>query len=142
MLPLYIWVAVLVGYYHDKPWADSLDGIVVFSPLVILGGISLAQLLALPFRSTVSHAIFRLAVVNAKGKTASMSHLLVRWAIVWLPLFLPMSFVALLANRDEGMAFISALVLLLLWGGAAVYAGVHPHRGLHDRLAGTWVVRR
>ncbi len=83
-----------------------------------------------------------MAVVNAKGEPAALPHLLVRWAIVWLPLVLPMSFVALLTNRDEGMAFISALVLLLLWTGAAVYAVVHPHRGLHDRLAGTWVVRR
>jgi uncharacterized RDD family membrane protein YckC len=53
-----------------------------------------------------------------------------------------MLFVALLIHRVEGIAFISALVLLLLWIGAAVYAVVHPHRGLHDRLAGTWVVRR
>ncbi len=142
MLPLYIWIAVFVGYYHDKQWADSLGGIVIISPLVVLGAIALAQLLALPFRSTVSHGIFRLAVVNAKGKPASMSHLLVRWAIVWLPLFLPMSFVALLMNRAESIAFISALVLLLLWISAAVYAVIHPHRGLHDRLPGTWVVRR
>ena len=39
-------------------------------------------------------------------------------------------------------AFICALVLLLLWISAAVYAVIHPNRGLHDRLAGTWVVRR
>ena len=142
MLPLYVWIAVFVGYYHDKQWADSLGGIVIISPLVVLGAVALAQLLALPFRSTVSHSIFRLAVVNAKGEPAALSHLLVRWAIVWLPLFLPMSFVALLIHRAEGISFISALVLLLLWAGAAVYAVVHPHRGLHDRLAGTWVVRR
>jgi uncharacterized RDD family membrane protein YckC len=84
-----------------------------------------------------------LAVVNAKGEPADMSDLLVRWAIVWLPLFVPMSFVALLIKRAElTAAFISALVLLLLWISAAVYAVIHPNRGLHDRLAGTWVVRR
>jgi uncharacterized RDD family membrane protein YckC len=90
----------------------------------------------------VSQTIFRLAVVNAKGEPAAVSHLLVRWAIVWLPLFLPMSLVALLIGRTGSFALISALVLLLLWVGAAVYAVVHPHRGVHDRLAGTWVVRR
>jgi uncharacterized RDD family membrane protein YckC len=140
MLPLYVWIAVFVGYYHDKQW-DALGGIVIVSALVVLGA-ALIQLLELPFRSTASHSIFRLAVVNAKGEPAAISHLLVRWAIVWLPLFLPMSLVALLIRRAEGIAFISALVLLLLWVGAAVCAVVHPHRGLHDRLAGTWVVRR
>ena len=141
MLPLYVWIAVFVGYYHDEQWNDSLGGIVIVSALVVLGA-ALIQLLELPFRSTASHSIFRLAVVNAKGEPAAITHLLVRWAIVWLPLFLPVSFVALLIHRAEGIAFISVLVLLLLWLGAAVYAVVHPHRGLHDRLAGTWVVRR
>jgi uncharacterized RDD family membrane protein YckC len=141
MLPLYVWIAVVVGRYHDKQWNDPGE-IVIISALVVLGAIALIQLLGLPFRSTASHSIFRLAVVNAKGEPVTRSHLLVRWAVVWLPLFLPMSFVALLIHRAEDIAFISALVLLLVWVGAAVYAVVHPHRGLHDRLAGTWVVRR
>ncbi|MBC8872956.1 MAG: protein kinase [Planctomycetes bacterium] len=142
MLPLYVWIAVFVGYYHDKQWNGSLGGIVIISALMVLGAMALIQLLGLPFRITASHSIFRLAVVNAKGEPAAITHLLVRWAIVWLPLFLPMSFVALLIHRAEGIAFISALVLLLLWISATVYAVTHPHRGLHDRLAGTWVVRR
>ena len=141
MLPLYIWIAVVVGRYHDKPWNDP-GWIVVVSAEVVLGAVALVQLLAVPFRSTASHVIFRLAVVNAKGEPASVSHLLVRWAIVWLPLFLPMVFVALLAKWAEAAVLISALAVLLLWIGGAVYAVVHPHRGLHDRLAGTWVVRR
>jgi hypothetical protein len=53
-----------------------------------------------------------------------------------------MAFVALLWKTTEVAAFFSALVLLLLWIGAAVYAVIHPNRGLHDRLADTWVVRR
>jgi hypothetical protein len=83
-----------------------------------------------------------LALDNGKGQPAARLHLLVRWAIVWLPLFLPMSLVALLTHRADGIAFISALVLLLLWISAAVYAVIHPNRGLHDALAGTWVVRQ
>jgi len=90
---------------------------------------------------TTSHAIFRLAVVNAKGEPAAISHLLRRWAIVWLPLFFPMLFVALLIKRAEGIAFICALVVFVLWISTAVYAVIVPNRGLHDRLAGTWVVR-
>ncbi|MHC4969211.1 MAG: protein kinase domain-containing protein [Planctomycetota bacterium] len=141
MMPFYVWIAVVVGRYHDKPWNDP-GAIIVVTALVVLGAVALAQLLGIPFRGTESHAIFRLAVVNAKGEPAARSHLLVRWAIVWLPLFLPMSLVALLINRAQGIAFISAVVLLLLWFTAAVYAVVHPHRGWHDRLAGTWVVRQ
>jgi uncharacterized RDD family membrane protein YckC len=111
--------------------------------MVVLGARALIQLLELPFRTTCSHSIFGLAVVNAKGERADISNLFVRWAIVWLPLFLPMSLVALLIKEGQPAAgFISALVVLSLWIGAAVYAVIHPHRGLHDRLAGTWVVRR
>jgi len=66
---------------------------------------------------------------------------LIRWAVVWLPLLVPISVVALL-TPGAGIAFVPALLVLLLWLGAAVYAVVHPHRGWHDRLAGTWVVRR
>jgi len=141
MLPGYVWIAVFVGRYHDKQWNDALDGIII-SALVVLGAIALGQLLGLTFRSTVSHSIFRLAVVNAKGQRANRLTLLRRWVYVWLPLFVPMSFVALLIRRAEDIAFIFGLVLLLLWICAAVYAVIVPNRGLHDRLAGTWVVRR
>jgi len=141
MLPLYVWTAVFVGYFHDKPWTDALGDIVLVSVLVALAA-ALAQLLELPFRTTASHATFRLAVVDGRGEPAAVSRLLVRWAIAWLPLLVPLSFVALLIPRAEGVAFASALVLLILWVGAAGYAVVHPNRGLHDRLAGTWVVRR
>jgi len=142
MLGLYVWIAVFVGYYHDKEW-DSVGWMVMTSAMLVLGATALIQLIELPFRSTASQSIFRLAVVNAKGEPAAISHLLVRWAIVWLPLFLPMSFVALLIKRAElTAAFIWALALLGLWISAAVYAVIVPNRGLHDRLAGTWVVRR
>jgi uncharacterized RDD family membrane protein YckC len=53
-----------------------------------------------------------------------------------------MMLVGQLLRTAEAAAFVSALVLLLLWTGAAAYAVIHPNRGLHDRLAGTWVVRR
>jgi len=54
-----------------------------------------------------------------------------------------MLFVALLIKR-AGLtaALVCAVVLLVLWISAAVYAVIVPNRGLHDRLAGTWVVRR
>jgi hypothetical protein len=144
MLPLYTWITVFVGRYHDKQWNDYLGEIVIISPLVVLGAIALIQLVEFPlFRSTASHGIFRLAVINARGERANRLMLFRRWAIVWLSLFVPMLFVALLMKRVElSTAFICAFAWLLLWIGGAVYAVIHPHRGLHDRLAGTWVVRR
>ena len=75
------------------------------------------------------------AVVDAAGAPASRSRLLARWAFAWLPLLLPVSLVAWLAQPTDAVAAGSVLALLLVWIGAAAYAVVHPHRGLHDRLA-------
>jgi hypothetical protein len=142
MLGFYVWIAFFVGYYHDKEWT-SVGLMVMSSAMLVLGIIALVQLLELPFRSTASQFTFRLAVVNAKGQRASRVTLLKRWAIVWLPLLVPMVFVALLFNRgQQSAAFILATGVFVLWISAAAYAVVHPNRGLHDRLAGTWVVRQ
>lgn len=147
MLPVYVWILVFIGYYpgggqpQQMPWG-SMGGIALTTALAVLGAIAIAQLLELPFRTTASHSTFRLAVINSKGDPATLPHLLARWAIVWLPLVLPLLFVALWLRPTAGIAFVSALAVLLLWIGAAVCAVVHPNRGLHDRLAGTWVVRR
>ena len=87
------------------------------------------------FHTTASHAIFRLAVINAKRQRADRVTLLRRWAIVWFPLFVPMSLVALLTERAElAAAFMPVLVLLVLWISAAVYAVIVPNRGLHERF--------
>jgi uncharacterized RDD family membrane protein YckC len=148
MLPLYVWILVFLGRFKggELPqltmW-DSTEWLLLGSLAVVLGIGALMQLLELPLSTTVGHTIFRLAVVNAEGERASKSNMLVRWAITWLPLILPMLLVAWLIQQAYlTVAFISALVLLLLWIGAAVYAVMNPNRGLHDRLAGTWVVRR
>jgi len=147
MLPFYTWVMIFVGCNQGAEWlyemiGDSVASLAMTSAMLVLIVSALIQLLELPFRTTFGYSLFRLAVVNAKGEPAAISRLLARWAIVWLPLIVPMSLVALLITGAESIAFISALVLLLLWIGAAVCAVIHPNRGLHDRLAGTWVVRR
>jgi uncharacterized RDD family membrane protein YckC len=146
MMPIYLWTVAFIGFFQGEmiqKWKDSLGGLVMITIMVALGAIALIQLLGLPFHSTASHSIFRLAVVNDKGQRANRITLLRRWAIVWLPLFVPMLFTALLINRGEHTAaFILSVVLLVLWISAAVYAVIVPNRGLHDRLAGTWVVRQ
>ncbi len=55
---------------------------------------------------------------------------------------IPMAFAAALTESVEIVALVSAVVLVLSWISAAIHAVIHPDRGLHDRLAGTWVVRR
>ncbi len=70
ILPLYVWIAVFVGYYHDKEPSNGMAlwaGRVMISALVVLGMMALMQLLELPLRSTAGQSIFRLAVVNARG---------------------------------------------------------------------------
>jgi hypothetical protein len=146
LLPVYIWIMVFIGYEPrgggpETIWSSKM-GTALATALVVLGSIAVAQLLELPFRSTASYAIFRLAVINANGERASVSRLLGRWAIMWLPLLLLISLVLILDQQAHDIAFFSGLGLLLLWIGAAAYGVVHPYRGLQDRLAGTWVVRR
>jgi len=147
MLPCYILIAVFVGYYQAErvqQWSDSLGWLILICAMVVLDVIAMVQLLEITlFRTTASHAIFRLAVINARGRRTNRVTMLRRWAIVWFPLFFPMLFVALLIKRAEfPAAFFCSIVLLGLWIVAAVYAVVHPNRGLHDRLARTWVVRQ
>jgi hypothetical protein len=146
MMPLYFCTLTFVGFFQEEivqQWKDSLGWLVMITIMMALGAIALFQLLGLALRSTIGHSIFRLAVVNAKVELANRVTLLRRWAIVWLPLLIPMLFAALLFKRGEpNAAFILSVVLLVLWISAAVYAVIHPNRGLHDRLAGTWLVRR
>jgi len=148
MLPLYIWILCFVGFYRaEGPLVDAIGGSGAWLAMnlvwLILIGSALIQLFEVPLHTTVSHTTFRLAVVNAKGERAGVSQLLVRWAIVWLPLFVPMSLVILWFNwAQDTTAFVFALVLLILWLSVTASAIIRPHRGIHDRLAGTWVVRR
>ncbi|HUR45207.1 MAG TPA: RDD family protein, partial [Candidatus Saccharimonadales bacterium] len=101
--------------------------------------------------------LFSLAVVDREGRAASRLHLLGRWALVWLPGSLAGCFSVLAFMTVEGMQEVfplstsgahqlqvAGLATLLicgtLWFGFAVIAAVNPRRGLHDRIARTWLV--
>jgi uncharacterized RDD family membrane protein YckC len=147
MLPFYVWILVFVGSCQGAEWlyevvGDSAERIAMAAAMLVLAYSALEQFVALPFRTTVGHSVFRLAVVNAAGEPAAIPSLLFRWAIVWLPLLVPASLLILLFEVSEDFVFFSALALLLLWISAAIHAVIHPNRGLHDRLTGTHVVRR
>lgn len=88
LFPVYIWIMVFIGYEPrgggpETIWSSTL-GTALATALMVLGIIAVVQLLELPFRSTASHAIFRLAVINSKGERTSALHQLGRWAIMWL----------------------------------------------------------
>jgi uncharacterized RDD family membrane protein YckC len=148
LLPVYVGIMIFVGTYAaEGPIPDALGSstarLVLNTLVLVLAGAALIQLLELPFRFAFGRNMFRLAIVDARGEPATASRLLARWVIVWLPLFVPLSIVALLTGTFESTAtLVSGFVLLFIWIGAALYAVPHPNRGLHDRLAGTWVVRR
>jgi hypothetical protein len=145
MIPFYAWVMFFVGAYRSEgfqQWGESLAGIIFATMLVVLGISALVQLLEIPLRSTAGLSLFRLAVVNAQGKPAAIPQLLARWVIVWIPLFLPLVFLFQRLQAADPTAIIFSLAWTCLWICAAGYAVVFPNRGLHDRLAGSWVVRR
>lgn len=144
MLPVYVWIMLFLGTYQPEASNQSVAAPfrVALATLTVVLGVRMGiQLLELPFRTTCSHSIFRLVVVDPKGRPADRGRLLLRWAAVWLPV-LPVLLV-LWARRTEPPTNLGFEVLLLLiWIAAASYAVVHPHRGLQDRLARTRVVRR
>jgi uncharacterized RDD family membrane protein YckC len=147
LLPVYVWIMLFVGVYTGEGAAqwfvyDTAGWIAMTTAMIVLGGSALLNLLELPFGSTLSQSLFRLAVVDSEGARADRPRLLLRWAIVWLPLLVPLSLMALLIQRNEPTtAVVTGLAVLALWISTAICTVFYPNRGLHDRLAGTWVVR-
>lgn len=143
MLPVYTSIMVFVGSNRGEEFSEwhGLIGVVLAISMTVLIARALFQLLALPFRSTSSHALFGLVVVDTDGGRVTILTLARRWLIVWLPLMIAL-LIAFWMTQSGGDPFALLLVSLLLWIAAAVYAVVHPNRGLHDQLMGTWVVRR
>jgi len=81
-------------------------------------------------------------VIDSGGELAKTPRLLLRWLLVWLPLLLPTVPLPLLYGKIGPLALLPALAVILLWLGGATHAVLHPDRGLPDRMARTWIVRR
>ena len=144
MLPVYVCIMLFLGSYQPEGAGQGMGALfraALTAISVVLSARMVIQLLEVPFRTTCSHAIFRLVVVDAKGSPANRGRLLLRWAIVWLPL-LPVLLGLWAKSAEPPADLFLELVLLLLWMVAAVYTVFHPHRGLQDGLARTRVVRR
>ena len=112
---------------------------VVIFPLVLGGSIALAQLFSLAlFRATPGQFLFGFAVVTARGAPAGRLRLLGRWMTAWFPVACAVAL--LVTDMSDPKYYLPALTILLLWLAALVYTVVSPNRGLHDRVARTWVV--
>ncbi|UCF38037.1 MAG: protein kinase [Acidobacteriota bacterium] len=146
MIPAYIWIMFFIGSYtggRAQEWYPTLGWILMTPTLVVLLTAAVVQLMELPFRTTIGHTVFRLAVVDSKGERAGVFRLLVRWVIIWLPLLIPLSLVAAFVGIDQAtLPLTASAVLILPWLGAAIAVIRQPNRGLQDWLSNTWVVRR
>ena len=101
--------------------------------------LGLGQLLTLAvLGTTVGQQLFRIAVVNARGQPAGRVRLMFRWLLGWGPFFLLMGVAEWLT---DGHGILTAVLLPLCCGGLAM-AIVRPAQGLHDQLAGCYLVPR
>jgi hypothetical protein len=147
MLPFYTWIMIFVGAHRGADWLyEIIRGSGPWVALAAAGFVlviaALVQLVLVPFRTTSSYALFRLAVIDDTGEPAGPSTLLSRWAITWLPLLVPLALAILFVDSRSGVTLATAVVYLLAWGSLSAFALLRPNRGLQDRLAGTWVVRQ
>jgi hypothetical protein len=87
---------------------------------------------------------FGAALVNRRGKRISRVRALWRAAVTWSPI-IALAFAFKLGPdiMKAGPAMLAlAYALLAALIGGAVWAWLHPSRGIQDRLAGTWIVPR
>ena len=91
--------------------------------------------------------IFGIALVDKNGRAAARWRLLVRWLAIWIfpcLLFVSQNIVfAIFHHTISGTAMIAfACTAAVTWIAGLVVTLKNPARGLHDRLAGTWLVPR
>jgi hypothetical protein len=107
--------------------------------------------------------LFSLALVDHAGKPASRVRLFGRWALVWVPGgvagffsagLMVLAFMSVqgmeeifpitpsMVHRMQVSGLLTSLVCGTIWLALIVLAAVNPHRGVHDRLARTWLVAK
>jgi hypothetical protein len=134
-----------------------LNAPIVGVGLVLLFVAPLAAIVGLAFRQGPLHQLFGVAIVDRRGRPASRARTTVRTLVVWTPLLVCTALFIwrmIDASGTAGLPFeeiirasidlvadyyiLQASVLLLLAGAA--WSLITPHRGPHDRLAGTYLV--
>jgi uncharacterized RDD family membrane protein YckC len=107
--------------------------------------VSISLLLAVLFRGGLVPRVLRLAFVDSAGREITRARALWRALLAWMPLLglVLLADQAVVAfGRYPGAAWTAVGVLGLTMLIGTCWAIVVPERGLHDRIAGTWLVPR
>ena len=96
-------------------------------------------------RGGLALRLLGIAIVTAAGAEASRLRAFCRALLAWAPMVLALSLVSwapdvLLSAPWPNAFYASAMGLLFLFG--AIWTVINPGRGLQDRVAGTYLVRR
>jgi hypothetical protein len=105
--------------------------------LVVVGAFGLFG--ALLLRGGILMRALGIAVVTRSGHEASRLRAFGRGLVAWSPL---MALPIVLIEVRQPIRMPVAVALGVLFAGGAVWAALHPERGVQDRIAGTWLVPR
>jgi uncharacterized RDD family membrane protein YckC len=113
----------------------ALIVLVVMAVTSLIGQIASGRVLGL--------RMFGITVVNRAGQRASRFRLVVRWVLAWVPILVALLLLVMVtpADSDNGNVVYMIGPLAIVAAGL-VWSLLRPQRGLHDRLAGTWLVPR
>ncbi|MFM1942599.1 MAG: hypothetical protein RI897_1581 [Verrucomicrobiota bacterium] len=136
MLPTYVFILLFLGFYQ-KNGNQTHTLALYYALLTVILISSITQLLSIPFRCTASQSIFRIAVVNSQGQPASIPQLALRWCLAWLPLLIPLTILLIIHTNPTWI-----ILIILAWLLPTLHTALHPHQGLHDQLAKTFITHR
>jgi hypothetical protein len=114
---------------------DFVGGLIVVAIVALLGAVT--------WRGGLIR-LLGLEIVTADGSRASRLRMFARTALAWAPM-LAVATVPALGWYGVAPPFtmtMEILVALLVQFAGAVVAVLYPHRGIQDRLAGTWLAPR
>jgi hypothetical protein len=124
--PVFGWHVWNDPLFLDEGRLSKMAGI-FGATLVILAAFAMVRVLV--FRRSVIQHVLGIEIVTADGELASRGRMIARTAIAWLaPLLIAL-----------GLDLIHDW-LVIAWAAAMLVLALLPGRGLHDRLAGTWLV--
>jgi hypothetical protein len=105
---------------------------------------ALALIGALVVRGGFTYRPFGAALVKHDGSLAGRPRAFLRALLSWFPAAVLCTLVVLGPgpNRPDLTLTLLNTAVLLLFIGCAVWAMLHPSRGIQDRFAGTWIVPR
>jgi hypothetical protein len=149
VIPGYAWIASLLGIAGNTAATASWSVWAVriaIAALVMMHFMAFFDILLALWRKSTGLSTFGLEAVTTTGR-ASRARMLARALLMWLPVLASTGVLAVLARMNG--AWIDSAAASWLGGAAIAGAGVltisavvNPARGLHDRLAGVWIVRR